>query len=75
MLFGPKQNIYELAGYLSTVSDPKLRKVLSMYRLSEHSLRQAGLAAEERATVPSLHREPSGDRACLFDILPQIYKH
>ena len=29
---------YELAGYLSKVSDPKLRKVLSMYRLSEHSL-------------------------------------
>ena len=46
---------YELAGYLSKVSDPKLRKVLSMYRLSEHSLsietgrhRQTWLPKEER---------------------------
>ena len=27
-----------LANYLSTVKDPKLRKALTMYRLSEHSL-------------------------------------
>ncbi len=46
---------YELAGYLSTVSDPKLRKVLSMYRLSQHNLsietgrhRQTWLPKEDR---------------------------
>ncbi len=46
---------YELAGYLSTVSDPKLRKVLSMYRLSQHHLtietgrhRQTWLPKEDR---------------------------
>ena len=29
---------YTLAEYLSTVNDPKLRKILTRYRLSEHSL-------------------------------------
>ena len=29
---------YTVAEYLTTVTDPKLRKVLTMYRLSEHSL-------------------------------------
>ncbi len=47
--------VYELAGYLSTVSDPKLRRVLSMYRLSQHNLsieigrhRQTWLPREDR---------------------------
>ncbi len=46
---------YELAGYLSTVRDPKLRKVLSMYRLSHRNLtietdrhRQTWLPKEDR---------------------------
>ena len=29
---------YTVAEYLTTVTDPKLRKALTMYRLSEHSL-------------------------------------
>ena len=29
---------YALAEYLSTVNDPKLRKTLTRYRISEHSL-------------------------------------
>lgn len=46
---------YTMAKYLSTVTDVKLRKVLTMYRLSEHSLavgtgrrRQTWLSREER---------------------------
>ena len=46
---------YTTATYLSTVKDPKLRKTLTMYRLSEHNLaiekgrrRQTWLAREER---------------------------
>ena len=46
---------YTTAGYLTTVTDPKLRKSLTMYRLSEHSLavergrhRQTWLPKEER---------------------------
>ena len=33
MLFGPKQRVHSV-----TVTDPKLRKALTMYRLSEHIL-------------------------------------
>ena len=36
MLFGPTE--YTVAEYLTTVTDPNLRKTLTMYRLSEHSL-------------------------------------
>ena len=46
---------YTAAEYLTTVTDPKLRKALTMYRLSEHSLaiekgrrRQTWLSREER---------------------------
>ena len=46
---------YTLAEYLSTVNDPKLRKALTRYRLSEHSLaiekgrhRQTPLPREDR---------------------------
>uniref|UniRef100_A0A9J8AFQ2 ribonuclease H n=1 Tax=Cyprinus carpio carpio TaxID=630221 RepID=A0A9J8AFQ2_CYPCA len=46
---------YTMANYLSTVTDVKLRKTLTMYRLSEHSLavetgrrRQTWLSHEER---------------------------
>ena len=36
MLFGPKRE-YTVAEYLTTVTDPNLRKGLTMYRLSEHN--------------------------------------
>ena len=46
---------YTAAEYLTTVTDPKLRKALTMYRLSEHSLaiekgrrRQTWLSREDR---------------------------
>ena len=46
---------YKVAVYLTTVTDPKLRKALTMYRLSEHSLaigrgchRQTWLSREDR---------------------------
>ena len=46
---------YTVADYLSTVSDKNLRKILTMYRLSDHSLavekgrhRQTWLPREER---------------------------
>ena len=37
MLFGPNRE-YTVAYYLTTVTDPKLRKYFTMYRISEHSL-------------------------------------
>jgi hypothetical protein len=37
MLFGPNRE-YTVAEYLSTVTDPNVRKALTMYRLSEYSL-------------------------------------
>ena len=47
--------VYTVAEYLTTVTDPNLRKALSMYRLSEHSLaiekgrhRQTWLSREDR---------------------------
>ena len=46
---------YTVAEYLSTVTDPKLRRLLTMYRLSEHNLaiergrhRQTWLPREDR---------------------------
>ena len=46
---------YTVAEYLTTVTDPNLRKALTMYRLSEHSLafergrrRQTWLSREDR---------------------------
>ena len=55
MLFGPKQREYTVAEYLTTVTDPQLRKALTMYRLSEHGLaigrgccRQTWLSKEDR---------------------------
>jgi hypothetical protein len=46
---------YTVAEYLTTVTDPKWRKSLTMYRLSEHSFaiekgrrRQTWLSSEDR---------------------------
>ncbi len=50
-----------MAGYLSTVSDPKLRRVLSMYRPSQHNLSiETGTdrpGYQRRPAVSPLHRK------------------
>lgn len=55
---------YSVADYLTTVTDPKLRKSLTMYRLSEHSLavergrhRQTWLPREERLCTHCTQQE------------------
>ena len=51
----PLNREYTVAKYLTTVTDPNLRKALTMFRLSEHSLaiekgcrRQTWLSREDR---------------------------
>lgn len=64
------------AEYLSTVTDPKLRKSLTMYRLSEHSLAswrrpsQTDLDPQRRLTVHPLHTTWGGARAAPSNLLP-----
>ena len=53
-----------------TVTDPRLRKMLTMYRLSDHSLAlerqtQTDMAAQRGATVLALSTLTGGDRAAL----------
>ena len=50
---------YRLAEYLSTVKDPKLRKALTRYRISDHSF--AIREGKGRQTVHPLHRKCGGN--------------
>ena len=45
---------YTVAEYLTTVTEPNLRKALTMYRLSEHSLAIADLALKRRQAMCTL---------------------
>ena len=61
---GPKQRDYTVAEYLSTVTDPKLRKSLTMYRFSEYSLAiergrnwQTWLSREDKLCAHCPHNE------------------
>ena len=56
--------VYTVAEYLTTVTDPNLRKTLTIYRLSEHSLaiekvrcRQTWLSREDRLCAHSPQNE------------------
>jgi len=76
MPYCPKQ---AMAEYLSTVTDPKIRKSLTNYRLSEHSLavergchRQTWLPRED--TLYPLHPTGGGNRTTLSNNLPPIVK-
>ncbi len=72
---------YTMASYLSTVTDVKLRKTLTMYRLSEHSLavetgrrRQIWLSREEENLLP-LQSGRDQNRAALPHRVHKIPKH
>ena len=71
---------YTVAEYLPTVTDPKLRKSLTMYRLSEHSLaienghrRQTWLSREERLCAHCPQNEVETDLHFLTSC--QMYDH
>lgn len=61
---------YTVVTYLTTVTDVKHRDILTRYRLSAHSLavetgRYKNEAAKTGATVPTVWRNCSRDRAAL----------
>ncbi len=72
---------YTMASYLSAVTDVKLSKTLTMYRLSEHSLAvedrpaQTDLALSWGQTLLALHAGTDRDRAALPHRVPKVPKH
>ena len=71
---------YTMAEYLTTVTDPNLRKALTMYRLSEHSLaiekgcrRQTWLSREDRLCAHCPQNEVETELRFLTSC--QMYDH
>ena len=71
---------YTVAEYLTTVTDPNLKKALTMYRLSENSLaiengrrRQTWLSREDRLCAHCPHNEVETE--LLFLTSCQMYDH